>query len=748
MSLRTNHFYEFENFRLDVAEKSLFVDGQPIQLTPKVFELLNLFVQNAGHLLTKDELIKNLWNDRFVEESNLTFNISTLRKILNDNAQSPRFIETVPRHGYRFIAKVKENFPQNPEPAKSFRFSANNIDLKVEDGSFSENGFSTNSQIPKNNPEEIFPKLPKKNVSLSNSGFYLVSTGILITIVLAIVFFVWDRTTIKSSEKRFPAQYKSGLENSRFKFEPIVQAQEDTKVSVISPDGKNIAFTNTVNGQHILWIRQLSSGVNTRLLALTDDSRIADLDFSQDGESVYFVSKNKNTETKVSRISIFGGAVTTVFNDLDTAFALSPDGKQFSFAKVNNNLRQLMIADIDGKNVRTIFESSSSNYITDSAWSPDGKTIAFALGQPHTGDKTIGIYTFDVETGKIENLNESQFYWVSKILWLPDKTGLLMTGQTDFNDLRQVWKVSYPSGEVKKITGSQNNLTGLSGTEDCGAILLTQSSVNAELYVAPTEKPDNLISLGQVIGSASWSPDGKLFYDSGFMGNNSVWTMNADGTNPGQLTAGKSSDINPRVSPDGKYVVFTSDRTGKFNLWRMDIDGSNLIQLTNGNGETSPDFTPDGQNIIFVQTSDFSLWKISISGGEPTQLSPEKFNSVSISPDGTKFVYSVSKNNRDKILIRSLSDLKILQEFDYPVGQSNQNTIIWRKDGRSFIYSAKNPAGIENLWEQSLDTGDPKKLSNFSSGEIYGLSISPDNSQLALVRGAIKWDLVLMKLSE
>src|SRR4029078_10882929 len=98
--------YEFANFRIDRSQKVLFRDGKPVPLTPKVYDTLELLAENSSRLLEKDEVMKRLWPDRFVEESNLTSNIKMLRKALGDDAADPRFIETVPRRGYRFIAEV------------------------------------------------------------------------------------------------------------------------------------------------------------------------------------------------------------------------------------------------------------------------------------------------------------------------------------------------------------------------------------------------------------------------------------------------------------------------------------------------------------------------------------------------------------------------------------------------------------------------------------------------------------------
>ena len=102
------HLYEFESFRLDPQERLLLRNGQPIPLPPRVFDTLVLLVQNSGHLVLKDDLMKTLWPDSFVEEVNLSQNVSMLRKALGEKTHEQRYITTVPGSGYRFIGKVRE----------------------------------------------------------------------------------------------------------------------------------------------------------------------------------------------------------------------------------------------------------------------------------------------------------------------------------------------------------------------------------------------------------------------------------------------------------------------------------------------------------------------------------------------------------------------------------------------------------------------------------------------------------------
>jgi len=107
MNSQPQERYEFGPFQVDTAEHSLLRDGKPVPLTPKVFDLLEVLVRSNGRLVEKDELLKEVWPDSFVEEGNLNRNISILRKVLGEDASGGPYIETIPKRGYRFVASVK-----------------------------------------------------------------------------------------------------------------------------------------------------------------------------------------------------------------------------------------------------------------------------------------------------------------------------------------------------------------------------------------------------------------------------------------------------------------------------------------------------------------------------------------------------------------------------------------------------------------------------------------------------------------
>src|SRR5678816_1907121 len=117
MGQQDNHSYEFGRFRLKPAERVLLREGELVPLTPKVFDILVTLVEHGGQVVAKDDLMKRVWPNTFVEEGNLTQNISLLRKALGESPGGVQFIETVPRRGYRFVADTSQSWSDKPVPA-------------------------------------------------------------------------------------------------------------------------------------------------------------------------------------------------------------------------------------------------------------------------------------------------------------------------------------------------------------------------------------------------------------------------------------------------------------------------------------------------------------------------------------------------------------------------------------------------------------------------------------------------------
>ena len=189
MGQQESHSYEFGRFRLKTAERVLLREGEPVPLTPKVFDILITLVEKGGEVVGKDDLMKRVWPSTFVEEGNLTQNVSLLRKALGESAGGVQFIETVPRRGYRFVGKVSESWGNQSHPATTID-AVSNLALSTQgSGSNARNelAVSNNSIAPRTDSlgsaQQIRHFFGLAGFRKSAPGFVLTAAAFVIVIV-------------------------------------------------------------------------------------------------------------------------------------------------------------------------------------------------------------------------------------------------------------------------------------------------------------------------------------------------------------------------------------------------------------------------------------------------------------------------------------------------------------------------------------------------------------------------------------
>ncbi|MEO8074203.1 MAG: tetratricopeptide repeat protein [Acidobacteriota bacterium] len=190
MNSNNQTLYKFGEFRLDVAERLLLRESESVSLSPKMFDVLTVLVERSGHLVEKDELLRIVWEDTFVEESNVARIVHSLRKILGEN-NGNKFIETVPKRGYRFVAKVDVVAAANEIPENV------NLSLPVA----VEKLFNTKSQIsPPATDELTAPPVKKQKYT---ARIFLVSIGLL-TVILFISLLAFRNQSNASGNSNAP----------------------------------------------------------------------------------------------------------------------------------------------------------------------------------------------------------------------------------------------------------------------------------------------------------------------------------------------------------------------------------------------------------------------------------------------------------------------------------------------------------------------------------------------------------------
>src|SRR5262249_19036099 len=147
----------------------------------------------------------------------------------------------------------------------------------------------------------------------------------------------------------------------------------------------------------------------------------------------------------------------------------------------------------------------------------------------------------------------------------------------------QIWVVSYPNGEFRRVTNDTNDYIHISGTADSRTLATVEIGVRTNVWLAPTKCGANaseITSGGRGFSGLCWTPDGHIVYSSSYEGQTDLWAMDGDGSSRKRLTFSGNGGQHPAVTLDGRYIVFTSDHDGCYNIWRMDTEGSSRRQLT------------------------------------------------------------------------------------------------------------------------------------------------------------------------
>lgn len=552
-------------------------------------------------------------------------------------------------------------------------------------------------------------------------------------------------------------------------------------LAAISPDGKYFAYALSDAGRQALYIRQTNATNDTEVVPPAPVGFFG-VTFSRDGTQLYYVIKANDPGT-LYRIPALGGTPVKLLENLDSAVSLSPDGKRVTFLRSdfpNRGESSIMIANADGTGERAIATRRLPQLFSPipyagPSWSPTGDLIATAM----TDTKSDGrIAVVSVESGREEILSAQIWRSIARVEWLPDMSGLLTVAREQNSTGLQIWQVSYPQGEARKVTNDLNSYRELSLAADATRLLSIQISGLINIWVisdpnspeavnpqngdnAPTSTianstPISSANIGFLGGDEgiSWTPDNKIVFISASGRQGDIWIMNADASNRKQLTFDAGNNHNCVVSPDGRFVVFTSTRSGNRNVWRMNIDGSDPKKLTDGLVDLQPSFTPDGQWVVYssLESGVLTLWKVPFNGGTPARILDRGANNAVVSPDARQIAYlytdGPAQGPPNKIAIIPFEGGDPQKTFEVPRAAGGTRTIIkWSRDGRSLFYTAV-ANNASNIWRLPLDGGKPVQVTNFTEHIIPAFDWSRDGRRLAVSRGVLIRDVVLISNSK
>ncbi|MBA3440654.1 MAG: PD40 domain-containing protein [Pyrinomonadaceae bacterium] len=784
MSQDCNHFYEFGPFRLCPAENLLTRDGEPVPLAPKLFETLVVLVRHSGHLVMKDELLKAIWPDSFVEEGNLSVNIFALRKALGDVHHEHKYIETVPKRGYRFVAPVREVLDADAHAAVEQHTTAQ---ISVPEGRSNQDGMeqirlSGATSVARGNGQTVVslakePAVRTDEVKAarppSASPFETTTpdkssaTARPITnkierhrhgaalaiamLVIAVASFAFGlyRFVIQNQPRIKPA---ASFQTTTF---TRLTSTGRATAAAISPDGKYFAYVLDEAGLQSLWMSHIIPASNVEVIPPAE-VRYQGLTFSPDGSYIYCVMRKPDgPDAALYRVPALGGAPPKKLLDgVDSPITLSPDGRQIAFVRnyPGQGFGALMVANADGSREQQLAPGKDSDHDRfffhpgGPTWSPDGKVIACPVGIDSDASY-MNVAEVGVTDGAVRPISSQRWWNVGRIAWFSDGSGLVMAAREQQSTWNQIWQVSYPGGETRRITNDLDRYLGVSLSTDSNAMVTVQAEQVSNIWIAPGGKARRAqqTTFGKLnYYNLSWTPDGRVVYQSNASGRSDIWIMGADGKNQKQLTVDGDYNFYPTVSPDGRYVVFSSNRGRDVSVWRMDIDGGNLKQLTDA-GSSFQYPSPDGSWVIYTSFNSGkpTLWKVAIDGGEPVQLTDKYSSMPAISPDGKSVacLYRDEPTSPNKIAIVPFEGGQPVRVFDLPTGSG---IFRWTPDGGALDY-IDTQRGVSNIWGQPVDGGAPQQLTDFTADRIFGFDWSGDGKQLAIARGDVTNDVVLLR---
>ncbi|HKS28621.1 MAG TPA: protein kinase [Pyrinomonadaceae bacterium] len=573
-------------------------------------------------------------------------------------------------------------------------------------------------------------------------GLALAFAGLLALVFVAAVAssayrFLWMKKAVRPFEKINITQLTSSRN--------VIHA-------AISPDGNYLVYSISDREQHSLWLRQVSNA-NDTMIVPPSDAGIWGITFSRDGKDLYYVTRHLDEGSTLYRIPVLGGAPVKVLVNIDSPVSFSPDGRQMAFVRGAFPAREesaIVIADKDGGQERVLASRRRPVrfypiYFTGPAWSPDGEWIACALfNAPPYGTFSA----FNVRDGSEKRLTEQRFTQLGRIEWLKDMSGLVFVGSDLLTPSLpgQVWHVSYPGGETRRITNDLINYRGLSMTADATRLVTSSVSEVASLWAAPDGDAGQARQIAPIRsrGGLAFTPDGRVVYSTETGGVWDIWIMNADGTNRKQLTGGAGQNIEPAVSPDGRYIVFTSTRASTVDLWRINLDGGNPLQLTKEAFATNASFSPDGRWVVYALggRGTHRIWKVPVEGGEPRGLFNKPSYRPVVSPDGrwVAVFYNDSPNPYNdffrKIAVFSFEGGAPVKTFEFAGNPTTRDVLQWTPEGDALLYNQMKD-NVSNIWRQPLDGGQAVKITDFKENLINDFAYSRDGRLLLCTRGPV-----------
>jgi Tol biopolymer transport system component/DNA-binding winged helix-turn-helix (wHTH) protein len=644
ISMDSSRLVRFGVYELDLRAGELRKSGVRLRLQQQPLQFLSLLLERPGEIVTREELRRRLWpDDTFVDfEHGLNAAVGRLRETLGDSADSPRFVETVPRRGYRFVAST--GVPAAPVALNSLDAGATDAHpvpiVRVKRGwllvalavVIAAAGLwvyraKPGQVLPAGSPQAVpFTTFPGQEIAptFSPDGSQIA--------------FAWSP---EGPHDQFDLYVKViGSEKAlRLTTHPA-----DFVIPAWSPDGRQLAFARLASGESGIYLVSALGGPERKLADAPLAYYVqAMLSWSPDGKSVAFFDRGPSDQLGVSQIDIttlkkrwWGHPSPDCMWSWVPAF--SPDGRSLAVGcKVTVELNDLFVWPTAGGVARPLARVKGD--FTGMTWTADGGSLIYAAN----GD----LWRVAESGGPSETLQAGRGAAMPAVSRCGER--LAYAGRSENINLWQVPLAapSRPAGPPEKRLSSTRFDWYPAFSPDGRRVAFTSDrSGSMEVWTSDGDG-SNPVALttsgGPLTGSPEWSPDGRFIaFDSRVQGLSRLYVVPSNGGPHRLVATGVDDSEQPAWSIDGKWFYFGGRIKGVFQIFKVPIEGGAAIQLTREGGGFAPQASADGARIYY--SSERGIYSVSTAGGDERRLvglpplDPQFTEAWALSPTGIYFI--------------------------------------------------------------------------------------------------------------
>src|SRR3984893_16657483 len=662
---------QFGPFEADLRTHELWKFGIKIRLGGQPFEVLAILLNRPGALVTREELRKRLWaGDTFVGfDHGPNAAVNRLREALSDSVETPRYVETLPRLGYRFIAPV-ELVNVNVQTAATEN-SANAL-------------LSAPAEFPAS--AESYPSRQTKVPKAGQWRLYFAGAGGILILSFVGTFFLKMASFGAHAGKISAEARDRELNDGHLSFSPVQRIRpltslaDETSEPAFSPDGNYVAFRRQAAKPEAfgIYVKAIGSDQLAQLTGNADDCCPV---WSPDGRWIAF-SRFANNEIGIYVVPAARGQEHT--------------------AEANGQ----SLTVIPGSAERKLDTSAVNPKRGELAWSPDGKTIAFSGGP--------SIFLLSLEKPGVHRLTEppplSEDWGPA---FSPDRQKVLFVRSPASGFPDEILAVSVTGGEVTQIASEHARVLGPPQWSADGQSIIFASNHGSHpgLWRVSAEVRDSPVQ----INDSGWYPavsrkGYRLAYQR-ITRSLSIWQMDLSvAGNEQHILIPSTSETDqgpgPQISPDGRKLAYMSDRSGTMEIWVSDLDGNNALQLTAIGSAGTPRWSPDSRSIVFDASgrNPTAIYVVGLQGGAPRLLVPNNTGEESgvcpsWSRDGKWIYFASARNGKFQV-----SKVAAGGGTPVPMTKHGGHAPLASIDGK-YLYYAKTQYANPEIWQVPVEGG-------------------------------------------